>query len=216
MRRRLSYANVVATLALVFAMSGGALAANHYLINSTKQISPKVLKKLKGATGKRGTIGATGAPGATGAVGSSGAVGKEGAVGKNGTNGERGPSTAFNINSGEAFINFPAKAEENLVVSSLSLPAGNFAVFAKLIANNNAASLTTIHCELQLGGSVIDPGFNLVRLAKEGDDDRQTLVVAGTGSLSSAGQATTVCRASTTEGNYIDSSITATQVGGLG
>jgi hypothetical protein len=46
MRRRLSYANVVATLALVFAMSGGALAANHYLINSTKQINPKVLKAL--------------------------------------------------------------------------------------------------------------------------------------------------------------------------
>ena len=30
MRKRLSYANVTATLALVFAMSGGALAANHY------------------------------------------------------------------------------------------------------------------------------------------------------------------------------------------
>jgi hypothetical protein len=42
-RRRLSYANVVATLALVFAMSGGALAASHYLVNSTKQINPKVL-----------------------------------------------------------------------------------------------------------------------------------------------------------------------------
>ena len=51
MRRRLSYANVTATLALVFAMSGGALAANHYLINSTKQISPKVLKKLTGKPG---------------------------------------------------------------------------------------------------------------------------------------------------------------------
>ena len=51
MRRRLSYANVTATLALVFAMSGGALAANHYLITSTKQINPKVLKKLTGKTG---------------------------------------------------------------------------------------------------------------------------------------------------------------------
>lgn len=46
MRHRLSYANVAATLALVFSMSGGALAATHYLINSTKQINPKVLKKL--------------------------------------------------------------------------------------------------------------------------------------------------------------------------
>jgi hypothetical protein len=45
-RMRLSYANVVATLAFVLAMSGGALAATHYLITSTKQISPRVLKKL--------------------------------------------------------------------------------------------------------------------------------------------------------------------------
>src|SRR6202043_2254580 len=46
MRRRFSYANVAATLALVFSMSGGALAAKHYLINSTKQINPKVLKAI--------------------------------------------------------------------------------------------------------------------------------------------------------------------------
>jgi hypothetical protein len=46
MRRHLNYANVVATLALVFAMSGGALAAKHYLVNSPKQISPKVLKSF--------------------------------------------------------------------------------------------------------------------------------------------------------------------------
>jgi hypothetical protein len=82
MRKRFSYANVAATLALVFSMSGGALAANHYLISSTKQISPKVLKKLKGATGKAG---APGAMGATGATGKEGPGGKEGAPGKDAT-----------------------------------------------------------------------------------------------------------------------------------
>ncbi|MHB8240434.1 MAG: hypothetical protein ACYDHN_00430 [Solirubrobacteraceae bacterium] len=46
MRKRLTYANVTATLALVFSMSGGALAASHYLIRSTKQISPKVLRSF--------------------------------------------------------------------------------------------------------------------------------------------------------------------------
>ena len=64
MRRRFTYANVAATLALVFAMSGGAVAASHYLINSTKQINPKVLRTLRGA---RGATGATGSSGATGA-----------------------------------------------------------------------------------------------------------------------------------------------------
>jgi hypothetical protein len=47
MRKHLSYANVVATLALVFAMSGGALAAKHYLLNSVGQINPRVLKSLR-------------------------------------------------------------------------------------------------------------------------------------------------------------------------
>jgi hypothetical protein len=42
-RLRFTYANVAATLALVFSMSGGALAASHYLITSKKQIAPKVL-----------------------------------------------------------------------------------------------------------------------------------------------------------------------------
>ena len=36
MRIRLSYANVAATLALVFSMTGGAMAANHYLVESTE------------------------------------------------------------------------------------------------------------------------------------------------------------------------------------
>jgi hypothetical protein len=84
MRRRLSYANVTATLALVFAMSGGALAANHYLINSTKQINPKVLKKLTGKTGKTGATGATGAAGKEGPQGKEGSPGKEGATGAEG------------------------------------------------------------------------------------------------------------------------------------
>jgi Collagen triple helix repeat (20 copies) len=90
MRRRFNYANVTATLALVFAMSGGALAAKHYLINSTKQINPKVLKALRGKTGKEGPRGATGATGVTGATGNTGATGKEGALGKEGSAGPKG------------------------------------------------------------------------------------------------------------------------------
>lgn len=69
MRGHLSYANVIATLALVFSMGGGALAAKHYLINSTKQINPKVINKLRGNAGKAGPAGATGAQGPTGKEG---------------------------------------------------------------------------------------------------------------------------------------------------
>jgi hypothetical protein len=55
-RKRLSYANVASTLALVIALGGGtAWAAHTYLITSTGQIKPSVLKKLQGRSGKNGT-----------------------------------------------------------------------------------------------------------------------------------------------------------------
>ena len=55
-RRRIHFspATVIATLALVFAMTGGAYAASKFLITSTKQISPKVLKSLRARPARRG------------------------------------------------------------------------------------------------------------------------------------------------------------------
>ncbi len=92
-RRRLTYANVAMTLALVFAMSGGAYAAGKYLISSTKQISPKVLKSLvgkAGPAGKNGTNGTNGTNGAPGAAGEKGPQGPQGPEGKEGKQGEPG------------------------------------------------------------------------------------------------------------------------------
>jgi hypothetical protein len=96
-RSRFSYANVVATLALFFAMTGGALAASHYLITSTKQIKPGVLSALKGKAG---------AAGANGAVGSAGPAGPAGPVGASGSNGENGKEGA----PGASVTNTPVKA----------------------------------------------------------------------------------------------------------
>jgi hypothetical protein len=81
MRRHFSYANVVATVALVFAMSGTGLAAKHYLVNSTKQINPKVLRALRGRVGPAGALGPQGKQGLTG---------KEGPAGKEGPGGKEG------------------------------------------------------------------------------------------------------------------------------
>lgn len=78
-RSVISYANVTATMAIVLSMSGGALAANHYLLTSTKQISPRVMHKLKGRigpTGPQGPMGSMGSHGATGATGPTGATGQ--------------------------------------------------------------------------------------------------------------------------------------------
>jgi hypothetical protein len=102
-RRHLSYANVVATLALVFAMSGGALAASHYLINSTKQINPKVLSTLKG-TGKVGSQGPAGAQGPAGPQGTPGAPGQPGGPGERGPPGLNGVVSAVTSSTGTVHV----------------------------------------------------------------------------------------------------------------
>ncbi len=104
-RIHLSPATVIATLALVFAMSGGAYAAGKYVITSAKQIKPSVLKSLQGKAGPAGANGAQGPAGSTGvagvagpqgpagpagAKGETGQPGKDGANGTNGTNGTTG------------------------------------------------------------------------------------------------------------------------------
>jgi hypothetical protein len=86
-RGRLTWANVAMTLALVFAMSGGAFAAGKFLITSTKQIKPSVLAQLKG---KAGPAGAPGVQGLAGPAGPQGPVGKDGAPGANGKDGAPG------------------------------------------------------------------------------------------------------------------------------
>jgi hypothetical protein len=117
-RRHLSYANVAATLALVLSMSGGALAASHYLVTSTKQISPNVMRSLKGRQGRRGAYGPTGATGTTGTTGARGITGptgpgaEEGGVG--GGSGPTGPTGPAGLGGGgqaAVFFNKSIKAE---------------------------------------------------------------------------------------------------------
>ena len=100
-RRHLSYANVAATLALVFSMSGGALAASHYLINSTRQINPRVLKKLRGEDGPRGPVGPQGPAGPAAPGGVTGAPGEPGAP---------GTARAFGAVSAAGFLVGPSKS----------------------------------------------------------------------------------------------------------
>jgi len=141
--RRLNYANVTATLALFFAMSGGALAAKHYLINSTKQINPKVIKALKG---NRGPAGPQGAAGANGTSGANGANGKEGAQGL------RGPSEALTAKGSENFEIGKNESEPEDVVS-LKLPAGKWLVSAETGLTNVSGGERSAWCKLESGGT---------------------------------------------------------------
>jgi hypothetical protein len=68
-------------------MTGGAYAAKKYLITSTKQISPKVLKALQGKAGPAGANGLAGASGKEGPAGPAGPPGPPGPKGENGKDG---------------------------------------------------------------------------------------------------------------------------------
>jgi len=83
-RRRLTYANVIATLALFLALNVGAYAAFKLPPNSVgaaqlknkavtpKKVSPAAIKLFKGKKGETGPEGAKGLPGAAGAQGPAG------------------------------------------------------------------------------------------------------------------------------------------------
>jgi hypothetical protein len=89
-RSRFGIPGVIAVVALVFAMAGGALAAKKVIITKLSQISPGVQKQLKGKTGPAGPAGPAGTKGDTGAVGPQGPAGSAGKDGSNGAPGAPG------------------------------------------------------------------------------------------------------------------------------
>jgi len=214
MRRRLSYANVTATLALFFAISGGAMAANHYLITSTKQINPKVLKKLTGKIGATGATGATGAAGKEGAPGKEGSTGKEGLTGKEGKEGPIGPSNAYGFSE----ENGPTLKTSGLqtVATLSSLPAGSYSIVATFDAFNfDSSAVVDLDCQLMAGTDTGQEHFLVQKNGGENaDDETATLQVLHTYTASS-NDATVACNAFGVEVHFEDIKITAIQVGSI-
>jgi hypothetical protein len=89
---------IVACLALVFAMAGGAFAAKGALTGKEKREVQKIAKKEAkkyAAQGKTGPAGPAGAKGDNGAKGAQGAKGDTGATGPQGPQGIQGPAGSF-------------------------------------------------------------------------------------------------------------------------
>jgi len=161
-RRHVSYANVAATLALLFAMTGGAVAATggfssggalRACVNGEGTL--KLLKPGKhcgkgqqsvawNQSGPAGANGAPGSPGATGAAGAPGAAGAKGADGAKGAEGPKGGEGA----EGEGPTVYWAKAEQDgqiLVadgVESVFREGGNYKVTFEENIENCAITIT--------------------------------------------------------------------------
>jgi hypothetical protein len=123
-RRHLSYANVASTLALVFAMGGGAYAAlapvHDGVIHGCVRRSSGALRVVRvgtrcgrreralafnqrGPAGPRGATGARGPAGRTGATGKTGPPGKTGAAGRGVTSATLGVGNASCPSGGSSF-----------------------------------------------------------------------------------------------------------------
>ena len=188
MRRHLTYANVTATLALVFAMTGGALAAKHYLINSTSQINPKVLKKLRGHAGPRGAVGATGATGATGG---------EGPPGKPGADGKAAPALEGGTGPNEGF---PSSIGAPELVLAANLTPGTYTLVASTDAENDAAAKQSAECDFRDEHEA----FDTVKVEPGPTESRYIALpeVLYTATKTPFETVQLACKASTTEGTF--------------
>ncbi len=195
LRKHLSYANVVATLALVFAMGGSAVAAKHYLINSTSQINPKVLKRLRGTSGTPGSTGAQGLAGAIGANGGQGPTGADGKQGPEGETGEQGPSAAWHA--------------EGTPPLTVSVPAGEYVVTSKA---SEFGGTGNSFCQLKTGAETIDISFGQV--VKAPGIETITIANLGTASLAAPETITLECAGPGTS-TFGFAQLTATQVGAI-
>src|SRR3954453_3334916 len=139
-RLHVTYANVIATLALFVALGGGAYAAITLPRNSVTSVQVKngsLLAKdfrkgqLKaGKSGPAGPQGAQGARGLGGPAGPPGLTGAPGLKGINGTNGVDGTAKAYAYISGPTSMPDPSRSKNftaaNVIPKSVSLGADCF------------------------------------------------------------------------------------------
>lgn len=162
LRRHLTYANVIASLALFLALGGAAFAATQLPRNSvgTGQLKPeavtagKIAKRtrgqLRGTTGPQGPQGKTGKTGAKGATGTRGATGATGARGATGTAGTDGTGPVGEVATKPVT---PIAFTSAVQVVAIPLTGSAYATSANVVVGSTAGAVVT--CTLTGGGEAV-------------------------------------------------------------
>jgi hypothetical protein len=149
-RTKLTYANVMATVAVFLVLAGGtAFAASQMLPKNSvgaRQLRKGAVTLAKLAPKARATLtGPRGATGARGPQGQTGPIGSQGAKGDRGEIGPVGPSTVFAGFRDEG----PALATSGTTVGELTgMPPGAYVIQAKLLAQSEGTENDLVRCVL--------------------------------------------------------------------
>jgi Collagen triple helix repeat (20 copies) len=209
-RRHLSYANVVASLALFLALGGAAFAATQLPRNSvgTGQLKPgavtsgKIAKKtrnqLTGAQGPAGPQGKTGPKGSAGARGATGSKGDTGARGPAGV--DAGPATEVFREVAKLIGTAPTQ------VLAQNLSPGAYVITANVVLVEAGTTMKIVNCQLDGGG--------LAETAVNGAEGiAATVTLSTTETLGAAGTATLACETEAGgEVNAVYANLVATRV----
>jgi hypothetical protein len=165
---RLSYSNVVATLALFFALTGTAVAGGKLLITGAdvknhsltgadvkhrsltlRHLTASTRARLAGPRGPRGLAGTRGDKGDAGPSGAQGPAGPQGAPGPHGPAGT-GITTAVAPGTDQAnYVDFSPLATTTVAA------AGDYVTFTTLTARNTGASNEYLNCGFRVDGTIV-------------------------------------------------------------
>lgn len=159
--QRLSYANVIATLALFVALGGTAVAGTQLLVTGrnvkdgsltgadikagslgARTLSPKARRTFKGNTGARGATGAQGPAGLQGPSGAQGPAGAQGALG-------------VGITTTAATGTDATDYQDLTPLGSLQLTtAGDYVIFTTFTADNTGSNNEYLNCGYRFAGQI--------------------------------------------------------------
>ena len=204
---RLTYANVMATIAVFAAIGGGAYAAVQTIPGpdgvikgcyQAKKGSLRVVAANKRCLKSEKTLkwsqtGPKGATGPQGPKGDTGAAGAAGAAGADGAQGARGPSNAYGGSiAGPVAITLATTPGQQ--VGHINVPAGKYVITAKAyLENQSTAASTSASCSLVADGHVDN---SLVKLESANGSTlafRQAVSMSMVHEFASAGQIDVRC-----------------------